>query len=175
MPGYDLTQSQRVAVRIEGRILDERYARLLMRRTDLDLETIILLDRVQKQQLITQAEHRRLRAARLVEGRFPHPVVAAEIAAATGQKARHIRDKGFDNQYYRDLIIQIIREHQPVAREDIDRLLLDKLPEVLNEEQKCRKIHNLLMDLAHKRKLIVNEGSRRRSQWVLSPTPLEKQ
>ena len=175
MPGYDLTQSQRVAVRIEGRILDERYARLLMRRTDLDLETIILLDRVQKQQLITQAEHRRLRAARLVEGRFPHPVVAAEIAAATGQKARHIRDKGFDNQYYRDLIIQIIREHQPVAREDIDRLLLDKLPEVLNQEQKCRKIHNLLMDLAHKRKLIVNEGSRRRSQWVLSPTPLEKQ
>lgn len=175
MPDYDLSEPQRVVVRIEGRILDERYARLLMRRTDLDLETIILLDQVQKRQPITQAEHRRLKAARLVEGRFPHPVVAAQIAAATGQKARHIRDKGFDNQYYRDLITQIVREHQPVAREDIDRLLLDKLPEVLSEEQKRRKIHNLLMDVARKRKLIANQGSRRRSQWVLSPKPVEKQ
>lgn len=57
----------------------------------------------------------------------------------------------------------------------LDRLLLDKVPEVLSEEQKRRKIHNLLMDLAHKRKLIVNQGSRRRSQWVLCPAPVEKQ
>ena len=175
MPDYDLTEPQRVAVRIEGRILDERYARLLMRRTDLDLETIILLDRVQKRQPITQPEHRRLKAARLVEGRFPHPVVAAEIAAATGQKARHIRDKGFDNQYYRDLILQIVREHQPVSREDIDRLLLDKLPEVLTREQKRGKVHNLMMDLARKQNRILNQGSRRNSQWVLSSTPVEKQ
>lgn len=112
---------------------------------------------------------------RLVEGRFPHPVVAAEIAAATGQKARHIRDKGFDNQYYRDLILQIVREHQPVSREDIDRLLLDKLPEVLTREQKRGKVHNLMMDLARKQKRIVNQGSRRNSQWVLSSTPVEKQ
>jgi ATP-dependent DNA helicase RecG len=175
MPDYDLTEPQRVAVRIEGRILDERYARLLMRRTDLDLETIILLDRVQKRQPITQLEHRRLKAAKLVEGRFPHPVVAAEIAAATGQKARHIRDKGFDNQYYRDLILQSVREHQPVSREDIDRLLLDKLPEVLTREQKLGKVHNLMMDLARKQKRIVNQGSRRNSQWVLSSTPVEKQ
>ncbi len=175
MPDYDLTEPERVSVRIEGRILDERYARLLMRRTDLDLETILLLDRVQKRRPITKEEHRRLKAATLVEGRYPHPVVAAEISAATGQKARHIRDKGFDNQYYRDLILQIIREHQPVSREDIDRLLLDKLPEVLTREQKLGKIHNLMMDLARKQKLIVNQGSRRNSQWILSSTPVDKQ
>jgi len=175
MPDYDLTQPERVSVRIEGSIHNERFTRLLMRRTDLDLETIILLDRVQKGHPISHAEHRTLKAARLVEGRFPHPVVAAEIAEATGQKAQHIRDKGLDNQYYRDLIIQIIGEHQPVVRQDIDRLLLDKLPEVLREDQKRQKIANLLMDLARKRKLIVNRGSRRRPQWVLSPAPVEKQ
>lgn len=175
LPDYDLAQPQRVAVRIEGRILDERYARLLMRRTDLDLETIILLDRVQKRRTITREEHRRLKAARLVEGRYPRPVVAAEIAAATGQKARHIRDKGFNNQYYRDLILEIIRTHQPVSREEIDRLLLDKLPEILTPEQKRAKIHNLLTSLARKSRAIVNTGSRKKPQWVLVPAPANKQ
>ena len=44
MPDYDLSQPERVSVKIGGRILDEHYARLLMSQTDLDLETIILLD-----------------------------------------------------------------------------------------------------------------------------------
>ena len=98
MPDYDLTQPEKVEVKLAGRILDERYARLLMSRTDLGLEEIILLDRVQKRQTITKEEHKRLKSHKLVEGRFPNPVVAAEIAAATDGKARHIRDKGFNNQ-----------------------------------------------------------------------------
>jgi ATP-dependent DNA helicase RecG len=44
-------------------------------------------------------------------------------------------------------------------------LLLDKLPEVLNEDQKMDKIHNLVSSLSGKR--IRNIGSRRASQWVL--------
>ena len=114
-------------MKLAGRILDERYAQLLMNRMDLDLETIILLDRVQKRQPITKEEHKKLKNGKLVEGRFPNPVVAAQIAAITVEKAKHIRDKGFNNQYYRDLIVKIIRELQPISREDIDKMLLDKL------------------------------------------------
>jgi len=64
----------------------------------------------------------------------------------------------------------LIREHQPVTREDIDRLLLDKLPEVLTEAQKLDKIHNLLNTLSRKQGKIRNVGSRRFSQWVLVET-----
>lgn len=53
-----------------------------------------------------------------------------------------------------------------MAREDIDRLLLDKLPEVLGEAQKQNRIHYLLGKLAKERK-IHNEGSRKFSRWVL--------
>jgi ATP-dependent DNA helicase RecG len=165
MPDYDLSNPERVAVEIPGRILDERYTRLLMASTDLDLATIMLLDRVQKRQRINPEEHRRLKAAKLVEGRYPNLVVAAQVAAATGEKAKHIRDRGFDNRYYRDLILDMIGKHQPVSREEINRLLLDKLPEVLNEDQKMDKIHNLVSSLSGKR--IRNIGSRRASQWVL--------
>lgn len=70
--------------------------------------------------------------------------MAAQVAAAIGEKARHIRERGFDNRYYRDLILDMIGKHQPVSREEINELLLDKLPEVLNEDQKMYKIHNLV-------------------------------
>lgn len=166
MPDYDLSQPERVMVTLRGRILDERYTRLLMAQTDLDLATIILLDKVQKGHRIGADEARRIKAAKLVEGRYPNLMVAGRVAAATGEKARHIRNRGFDSQYYRDLIIALVREHQPVSREDIDKLLLDKLPEVLTQEQKLNRVHNLLRQLAEAQ-LIRNAGSRRFSKWVL--------
>ena len=167
MPDYDLSQPERVAVKISGRILDERYARMLMKRADLDLETIILLDRVQKRQTISREESKRLKAAKLVEGRYPNLLVGAQIAAATGEKARHIREKGFNSETYQDLLLDIVRQHQPVAREEIDAMLLDKLPEILSPEQKRKKIHNLLYELSHRQRRILNTGSKRKSKWVL--------
>ena len=166
MPDYDLSQPERVMVTLRGRILDERYTRLLMAQTDLDLGTIILLDKVQKGQRVSADESRKLKAAKLVEGRYPNLIVAGRVAAVAGAKAQHIRNRGFDSRYYRDLIVALVREHQPVSREDIDKLLLDKLPEVLTQEQKLNRIHNLLRQLAEA-KVIRNDGSRRFSQWVL--------
>lgn len=165
MPDYDLSEPERVKVTLRGRVLDERYTRMLMARTDLDLGLIILLDKVQKRQRISADDSKRLKAASLVEGRYPTLLVAGRVAAAVGEKARHIRDRGFDSQYYQDMIVALVREHQPVAREDIDRLLLDKLPEVLTPKQKLNRIHNLLRKLAETG-LIVNQGSRRWPKWV---------
>lgn len=165
MPDYDLSQPERVVVNLQGRILDERYTRLLMSRTDLDLGTIMLLDRVQKKQPISADDNKRLKAADLVGGRYPNLVVGAAIAAATGQEAKHILNSGFDNQHYRDLIVKLVRKHQPVTREKIDEMLLDKLPEVLSKEQKLTKIHNLLSSLSGKR--IRNDGVRGQPKWVL--------
>ena len=92
--------------------------------------------------------------------------IRAKVAAAAGEKAQHIRDRGFDGRYYRDLILELIKEHQPVTREDINQLLLDKLPEMLDEAQKQNRIHNLLRKLA-KEGQIRNEGSRKFPRWVL--------
>lgn len=165
MPDYDLSQPERVMVTLRGRILDERYTRLLMAQTDLDLGIIILLDKVQKGQRVSADEAKRLKAAKLVEGRYPNLIVAGRVAAVAGEKAQHIRNRGFNSQYYRDLIVALVRTHQPVSREDIDKLLLDKLPEVLTQEQKLSKIHNLLSSLSGK--VIRNAGSRGAPIWVL--------
>jgi len=165
MPDYDLSEPERVKVTLRGRVLDERYTRLLMARSGLDLATIVLLDKVQKGVRIGADDARRMKVAGLVEGRYPNLIVAGPVAAVTGQKAQHIRNRGFDSRYYRDMIVALVREHGPVSREDIDRLLLDKLPEVLTEEQKVNRIHNLLRQLV-KAGDIVNIGSRRWPRWV---------
>ena len=166
LPDYDLSQPERVMVTLRGRILDERYSRVLMAQSGLDLGLIMLLDKVQKGMRISADECKRLKAAGLVEGRYPNLLVAGPVAAATGHKAQHIRNRGFDSQYYRDMIVALVREHQPVSRGDIDRLLLDKLPEVLTPAQKLNRIHNLLRRLADDG-VIVNSGSRRWPSWVL--------
>jgi ATP-dependent DNA helicase RecG len=166
LPDYDLSRPQQVTVNISGRILDERYTRLLMERTDLNLGQVMPLDRVQKRQRIGRDEHRRLKAAGLVEGRYPNLMVAGAIAKATGETGRHIRERGFGKQYYLDLILALVREHGPVGRKDIDDMLLTKLPDLLTPEQKKTKVRNLIHELAHKGS-IYNQGTRSQPRWVL--------
>lgn len=165
LPDYDLSAPGKVAVSLSGRILDERYTRLLMERTDLDLGQVMLLDRVQKRRQIDREAHRRLKAAGLVEGRYPNVIVASAIAKAAGDAGRHIRERGFDKQYYLDLILALVREHGPVTRRDIDQLLMSKLPDRLTEQQKLRRVNNLLMGLRRTGK-IENRGSRVKPAWV---------
>jgi ATP-dependent DNA helicase RecG len=164
MPDYDLSNSEKVKVTIPGNILNENYSRLLMERADLDLWQVILLDRVQKRQRISTEAHRALKSVGLVEGRYPNIIIASKIAGITGEKAKYIRDRGFNKKYYLDMIETLIKEHQPIQRSEIDRLLLDKLPEMLTTKQKKAKIHNLMAELVSKNK-IENRGSKANPAW----------
>lgn len=166
LPDYDLSDTERVQVRIQGKILDENYTRLLIEKTDLPLETVMLLDRVQKRQPISREAHQMLKQQRLVEGRYPNLFVSSVVAAVTGEKARYIRNRGFDKKYYADMIEALVKTHGPVGRDQIDELLLDKLPDVLTPKQKKTKIHNLLHELAAKGR-IENKGGRRYPKWAV--------
>lgn len=164
LPDYDLSEPDRVAVMVRGEVLDEQYTRTLMNRVDLDLWQVMLLDKVQKRIPVSREDHRQLKTAGLVEGRYPSLLIAGPIAKVTGQPGRHIRERGFDKKYYLDLILALVRQHGPVSRTEIDRLLLNKLPEVLTESQKKHRVHNLLSELS-RQKLILNVGSRARPKW----------
>jgi ATP-dependent DNA helicase RecG len=161
LPDYDLHEANRVAVTICGTILDERYTRLLMQKTDLGLQQVILLDKVQKRIHVSKEAAGQLRRAGLVEGRYPTLFVSGKVAEITGSQAQHIRERGFDNRYYRDLLLELIREHGPLNPDVINELFMEKLPDVLTDDQKRAKIRNLTFDLAHRRHLIQNVGSAR--------------
>jgi ATP-dependent DNA helicase RecG len=87
MPDYDLSEPERVRVRIFGKILDENYTRLLIEKADLNLLDVMALDKVQKRHHINEEEFKRLKKQKLIEGRRPNLFVSARVAAATGDKA----------------------------------------------------------------------------------------
>lgn len=165
LPDYELETPGEVSVSISGRILDERYTRLMMEQPGLTLAQVMLLDRVQKGRRIEREAHQRLKLAGLVEGRYPNVIVAGAVAKATGESARHIRERGFNKKYYVDLILALVDEHGPVGRREVDELLLPKLPDRMSGEQKRRKVHNLLQELRRDGQ-IANQGSRAEPKWV---------
>jgi ATP-dependent DNA helicase RecG len=163
MPDYDLSEGK-VKVTISGKILDMEYARLLARNKDLTLEEIIMLDKVQKKQILTEYEEKHLRSKKLIEGRKPNYYIGLKVVAKTGQKAAYSKNKAFDKSYYLDLIEKAIREHTSLERKDVDELLWNKLPDWMDEKQKKNKIGNLLSELRMKER-IENTGSFSKPKW----------
>ncbi|KAF5428675.1 ATP-dependent DNA helicase RecG [Candidatus Methanophagaceae archaeon] len=70
---------------------------MLISKTDLELSTVILLDKVQKKIEISPEQHQYLRKQKMTEGRYPNIFISAEIAAAVGKKAKYIKDKVLRN------------------------------------------------------------------------------
>lgn len=168
LPTFELDKSDEVRVRITGKILDENYTRILMTKTDLELSTVMMLDKVQKKREISKEEHRLLKQARLVEGRYPRLFVSSGIAAITGEQAEYIKYRSFDKQYYKDLVKKFLKEYKQATRKEIENLLFEKLPKILDSKQKTKKISNILNEMASKDADIKNAGTRKAPRWVLS-------
>lgn len=62
-----------------------------------------------------------------------------------------------DDQHYKQLVVEYLERFGTAKRVDIDRLLLDKLSDVLDEKQKHHKIKNLLQSMKNQ-DLIANKG-----------------
>ncbi|GBR74114.1 divergent AAA domain protein [Candidatus Termititenax aidoneus] len=165
LPEYDLSP-QKVILQIYGKVIDENYSNLLIQRSDLTLDQILVLDRVQKKQPIPDAAAANLRKNKLLEGRKPKYFVSTKIAQTIGQKAEYTKHKGLDEQYYLDLILKSLEQHGSLNRQDIDKLLWNKLSDLLTDSQRRKKIDNLLTKL-RKNKQIKNMETRRHPKWVV--------
>lgn len=174
MPDYDLSERSRVKVRIIGKVIDEKYTRMLMARADLDLLDVIALDKVQKGKPLTEDEFKALKAKKLVEGRRPNLFVSAEIAAATETQADYIKKRAFDKDHYKKMVVAYLTKFGEARREDIDKLLTGKLSDALDEDQKRNFITNLLQEM-RRDGVLDREGANRWSKWRLHKAPSESE
>jgi len=126
------------------------------------------LDKVQKGRgaALTEEAVKKLRKKKLIEGRKPNYFVSAKIVEMMNQKAVYTRNKGFSKTYYLDLILKSIKEHGFVSRQDINDLLLDKLPDWMTHKQRITKIGHLISELRMSKK-IINQGTKKKSKWVI--------
>ena len=168
MPDYDLTEESRVKVTIYGKIIDEKYSKLLLENTALSLVEVMLLDRVQKNVVITKEQSDLLRKYKLIEGRYPNIYVSKGISEIVDDKVAYTKKSGFDDQYYKDFVLKYINNFGSITKKDLDALLMDKLPDNLSEAQKERKIRYLVSDVLHrKEKILENIGTKRYPIWTL--------
>lgn len=166
LPEYDFSQPDTVRMELMGRLIDENYSRILIEKADLDLATVIALDKVQKRKRLGPGEIKELRRLKLVEGRADHLFVASKIAALTGDKAQYIRNRAFDDAHYKQMILQFLDEFDTATRKDIDSLIIDKLSDTLTAQQKRKRVGNLLYAMAHRDHSIENRGSDKKPQWT---------
>lgn len=169
MPDYDLTQVNQVSVTVYGKVINEKYTYILFDHPDLDLETVYLLDKVQKgkEASLSKEAIQYLRKHHLIEGRSGSLFLSAEVAQNLSEEAQYIKNKGFDDQYYKDLIVSYIRQYSSASKKQIRTLLWDKLPDVLTDQQKESKVHNLVMAMRKKGTIKPNSSSHQKNRWIL--------
>ena len=169
-PLPDYTQSNRdtVVLEIYGNAIDENFSKLLIEHfNEMNLAEVILLDKVQKNLVITDDAAKLLKKKGYIEGRKPNYFISAQIAEATNQKAEYIKNRGFKDDHYKKLVIDFITQYKKASKEDIDKLLYDILPDVLSDTKKKNKIRNLLYAMSARDETIKNEGSRTKPKWTL--------
>lgn len=159
MPIYDLS-GQKVRCEIQGKVLNENFAKILVNNPTLSLPEIIMLDKVQKRECssLTDDAVALLRQKKFVEGRRHNLYLSFKIVESSkhiGLKASYIKNKSFDDAYYKKLIEDYLLKFGSASRTDLDELLLDKLPDVLDETQKYNKVTNLLASLRRAGKIHV--------------------
>ncbi|MCX6880427.1 MAG: putative DNA binding domain-containing protein [Verrucomicrobia bacterium] len=170
MPDYDLSNPGAVKMVLHGRIVDPAYSRVLIQRTDLPLADVLALDRVQKGLPLEEDAVRRLKRAKLIEGRKPHYHVSAAIASAAETKAAYNKTRALDDNYYRKLVTEYLEKFGGATRADLDQLLRDKLSDALDDSQKETKISYLVTSMRRMR-MIHNTAARKTPCWVLVKPP----
>lgn len=165
LPDYTI-EKDRVQVTIIGKIINMEYANILAKKKDLTLMEVEALNRVQLNRPVSDEEVALLRKRKLIEGRKPNLFIAKSIAQQLNQKIDYSHNKGFEDNYYCDLILKALGEHGTLNKQEIIELLWNKLPDVLSDSQKHHKVTNLLTKLRAKGE-IVNQRRGSISSWEI--------
>lgn len=74
------------------------------------------------------------------QGRLGSLYLSASVAKSIENQAGYIKNKGLDDQYYKTLIIEYLKQYSKANRKEnrkeISKLLWDKLPDSLSDDQK---------------------------------------
>ena len=163
LPTYDLSSPGRVSVTVHGRVMDAAYTRLLATCPDLDLDTVFLLDMVQKRKPVTKEQARALRRRGLVEGRYPRLRVSSETADVIGTHDDYVRLKGLDKSICKELILKLLRA-RPCSRAEILAAIAHALPESMDTAQREKHVGYLLQELRREGR-ITSEGRGVAARW----------
>jgi ATP-dependent DNA helicase RecG len=169
LPDYDGSSANRTVFNIYGQEIDTNYTHWLMERTDLPIEHVLWLDRLQKKQKLDSTQVIELRRAGLLEGRSPKLHISAQVAVATGQEVAYLNQRRPDADDYKTAIYRLLAMG-PQPRAKVDDLLLPKLQLWIPALPKRKEYIKTLLKELSKAGRIENIGGRTRAAvWALTP------
>ena len=155
LPDYNF-EDNKVKVTITGKILDENFARILIKNPNLSLEDIFLLDKVQKQRLISEDELKYLKKTGYIEGRKSNLFLSFDVIHSTNDeelKAEYLANRSFDDSHFKDMILEYLKKFGKTKRKAIDNLIIPKLSIILSDDKKKKKVSNFLLALSKVEKI----------------------
>ncbi|MEZ5606759.1 MAG: putative DNA binding domain-containing protein [Burkholderiaceae bacterium] len=169
LPDYEGSSPLRTVFNVYGQEIDENYSHWLMERTDLPIEHVLWLDRVQKKRKLDAVQVAELRRAGLIEGRSPHLNISAQLAVATGQEVEYLNQRRPDADDYKAALCKLLALG-PQPRAKIDELLLPKLqlwiPELVQRKEYVR---TLLKEMSKEGRIQNIGGKTKAARWALTP------
>lgn len=160
LPDYNF-EDNKVKVTITGKILDDNFAKIIIKNSNLGLDEIILLDKVQKQKEISENEFKHLKKLKCVEGRRPNIYLSYKIIESTNDedlKVEYLANRSFDDSHFKGMILEYLKKWGKTKRDKIDNLIIPKLSTALSEEKKKNKVTNYLSALRMEGKIINTPG-----------------
>ena len=169
LPDYEGSSPLRTVFNVYGQEIDANYSHWLMERTDLPIEHVLWLDRLQKKLKLSAAQVAELRRAGLVEGRSPKLHISAQMATATGQEVEYLNQRRPDVADYKPVLCKLLALG-PQPRTKVDALLLPKLQLWIPELAKRKEYVKALLKEMSKEGRIQNIGGRTKAAlWALVP------
>lgn len=159
MPEYDMGKGD-VTLTVTGKILDENFTKILNGNPNLSIDEILLLDMVQKGKQINGEAAKHLRKKGLVQGRVTSLYLSHKVVSNIEDETLRNKyiENTFDNQYFMELIVRLLKELGPANRKTIDGILMPKLPERMSHEQKKERIAYLIKTLRKNGMITLSEG-----------------
>ena len=151
-----------------------KYAKILYNNPDFNLDTVFLVDKVQKKLPLEKDAVKHLRGLKVIEGRAPNVYLAANMAAIMENESEYIRNKGFNDEAYKKWILEYIAKYKKASKAQVKSLIFDKLPDILNSNQKESKIRNILGVLKKEGRIVTDTSNRRIANWVLAKPNLDR-
>lgn len=160
LPDYNFDDNK-VKVTITGKILDENFAKIIIKNSNLGLDEIILLDKVQKHKEITETEFKHLKKSKYIEGRRPNIYLSYDIIESTNDEnlqAEYLANRSFDDSHFKEMILECLKKWGKTKRDKIDNLIIPKLSIALSDDKKKNKVTNYLSALRMEGKIVNKPG-----------------
>lgn len=156
-----------MSLTIYGSFVDQSYSQILMKMTDLPLEDVLALDRIQKNLKTNKNALTRLRRKKLIEGKIPNVFVSPNLAGKIKIETKILQNDIGNDGCYEKIIKDYLEDNDVADRSTIDQLLAQQLDQSLSEEQKDNKISYIIRKLKLNG-IIYNSGTKKYPKWSLA-------